>query len=378
MWTLPARLDLSRSMAHPLVGAAVALLMAGPVLVGVGGCTSAGDEAEMGRTSTGRLVVGRVAADEPVTRAVAPGERTLVLRGYAGNVRLEGTPDDGTAQLTFTKRGRGDDQSEAQNALGGIDIGESGNAQQYVYDITARREARTSVDVGGTVPARTALRVQVGSGTVALTGITGRLEIDHVNGDVYAAGAGADVIATTRNGSITVGMAQLPDTATVRLRTSNGDITLALPPDAGTQVEAETDAGAVRTRLAFEPARLRATGAGTRFTGQIGEGGAQVELRTENGDIAIRRGPIETLGLPDSVAVETDDRIGAPDTTAPEGGAPPVTSDTTGGTAATPDTTATPSASDTTRTMPADTTAEEATPDTAAVVPTAADTTEGE
>ncbi|WP_456428410.1 DUF4097 family beta strand repeat-containing protein [Rhodocaloribacter sp.] len=271
------------------------------------GLAACGKGTGVGETEEGSLVLGTSEATETVTRAVAPGDRTLVIDGFAGNVALTGSDDD-VARLTFTKHARGDGEKAARRALGRIRIEESGDEATYRYGLRADAPRVSRVDVTGTVPRGTTLRILLKNGNVTLTGLEGPVSVNGENGNVRIAGAGAAVEVETRNGSIAVGMARLAPDAVVRLATVNGDLTLALPPDASARVEARTNAGEIRAEgLVFADRSLDPVGAGGRFHGRLGSGGAVVELKTENGNVTMREGVLDAAPMPaDSTATPAD------------------------------------------------------------------------
>ena len=304
------------------------------------GLTACGKGTGVGETEEGRLVLGTTEATETVTRAVAPENRTLVLDGFSGHVALTGSADE-VARLTFTKHARGDGESAARRALERIRIEESGDETTYRFALRADAPRVSRVDVTGTVPKNATLRILLQNGHVTLAGLEGPLWVKDENGNVRISGAGARVEVETHNGNVAVGMARLAPEARVNLTTVNGDLTLALPPDASARVEARTKAGEIRVEgLAFAERSLDPVGAGGHFRGKLGSGGAVVTLKTENGAVAMRAGALEPAPMPaDTTAMPApppsadttampDVPAPAPDTTAGPGFiAPP---DTTG------------------------------------------------
>jgi hypothetical protein len=265
------------------------------------------EQQDVGQTQEGDLVLGQSEVMNEIDRAVAPGSRLLLLTGFNGTVRLDGTDRD-VAQLTFIERGRGQDEAAARAVLDGIQLTERGNASRYEYVMRSDRPERSEVDVRGTVPRNTELRVDYESGAVALSGVEGPIEVAHESGNVHIAGAGSSVRVSIQNGSIQAGFQQMPASAEVELTTSNGDIILAVPENASAQVVAETQAGSINTQdVRFESRRLEPQGAGARFEAQLGTGNATVNLRTENGTITLRRRRSMAPLPADSMEVEPTD-----------------------------------------------------------------------
>ena len=320
------------------------------LLMGLSACQR---ESGVSQTEEGRLVLGAVEQTETLDRSVDLGQRTLALDGFRGTIWLEGVEDTALAHLTFTKRGRGEDESAARNALGRVTLEEAGDAETYRYMMQSRAPSRTAVDVRGTVPRGAAVRIEWVGGTIALSHVEGPIHVQSQGSTVRVAGAGATVDVETRNGAVDVAMARVPDESRVQLRTANGDLTLTLPASTAASVEARTDAGEINTDgLSFTRRRLSPIEAGARFEAQLGTAGAHIDLRTENGTIQLREGRI--LRLPEEAPVDSVR------TTVPPA-ADTLRADTTRvdtTLAPRPDTTLAPRPDTTARTAPPDTTSE--------------------
>lgn len=308
------------------------------------GCLTACEQpstSDVDQTEEGVLRLGTVEAVDTMSRAVAPNDRPLVIDGFRGRVDLRGA-DQETAELRFVRRGRGEDAETARGVLEDVTISESGSQDAYTYSLETEGAAYSEVDVRGTVPRQSNLRVEQTSGPVFITGVKGALTVAHEHGPVTVRGAASSVDVEIRNGNLQAHFSSLPTDAEVRLRTENGDITLRLPPAASTQLSAQTDVGVIRTRgLALSEERYRPRDAGGRYTAQLGPGAASVELRTQNGSILIEAADTAQTDTTDRAPVADSLRPPVPgmtgDTTPPS----PTRVDTIGEEAARPDTTIT-------------------------------------
>lgn len=299
------------------------------LLLLVGTLTSCQDEPDVSQTEEGRLVLGAVQQTDTLTRGVDLAGRTLVLNGFQGTIRLDGRNDADMARFTFVRRARGEDAAAARKTLGRVTLQETGMDDVYRYEMRARTPDRSAVDIRGTVPRSTKVRIQWESGAIALSNVTGPIRVRSQGSTLDVAGAGATVDVETRNGAMDVAMARLPDTSRVRLRTANGDLTLTLPGTTPARVDARTDAGDINTdALTFADRHLSPLEAGARFQGQLSTGdAATVELRTENGDILLREGRV--LTLPDEMPASSPARA---DTTASDMVSPDTTASDTAAT----------------------------------------------
>ena len=248
----------------------------------------------MVRTSDGVLRLGSVEVVDTVARAVAPSDRPLVVEGLRGSVRLTGA-EQTTADLSFVRRGRGDTRAAGQSVVEGLSITESGTDSEYAYTLAAEQEDYAAIDVQGQVPRRTALRIDRLSGPVRIAGVEGPLTVTHAHGDVTVQGAAGPAEVTIKNGDVEVGFRALPADGTHLIETANGDLRLRFPPATAVQVDAQTDAGTIRTRgLSFGAEQFAPINAGARYDAQVGDGGPTLELRTQNGNILIEAADTST------------------------------------------------------------------------------------
>jgi len=283
-------------------------------------------DADIGRADDGALRPGTIEVTDSLTRIVSPADRRLVFDGFRGRFRLQGQ-DGETANLTLTKRGRGTDSTEARTVLNDIQVTETGTADTYTFEIESAEPPRSAVDVVGTVPHSVSLRVDQESGQFDLRGARGPIVVQQRFGDVRIRDAAAEVEVSVETGDLIVEMDAVPADAQITLRTANGDVHFALPPQASVQVDARTRAGEVRVQgLTFEQERLTPVDAGARYTAQLGGGDAVVELRTENGIVTLAAGdpPPDTMQTPPALAdsLATPPDTIARDTTAPDTTAP--------------------------------------------------------
>lgn len=274
------------------------------VLIGAVGCGPR-EEEDVGQNEEGNLAPGEATVVERVARSVAPADRPLVLSGFNGTVRLDGTEAE-VARLVFEKRARGESDAAAREVLAGIELIEQGDASRYEYVMRTNQSARSAVNVRGTVPEDTQLRIDFESGAVALAEVDGPIEIEHQSGSVHVTGAAASVFVNTRNGDIEVDMRHVPKTARIEMLTSNGDLALTVPEDASLQITAQTEAGQVTVQdLDFASRRLDPQGAGARFEARLGTGNTDVVMSTENGSITLRGGPAAASAPADTARRDT-------------------------------------------------------------------------
>jgi hypothetical protein len=196
--------------------------------------------------------------------------------------------DQEAAELRFVKRGRGKDAETARGVLNDVSVQESGTQDTYTYRLEATSGAYAAVDVSGTVPRETELRLEGSTGPVSVAEVRGAITVRHDHGPVTLTGTADSLDVEIENGDVEVHAAAVPPDAEVRLRTTNGDISLRLPPASSAEISAQTSVGVIRAQgLPLTDQRFNPQNAGGRYDAQLGAGGASVDLRTENGSILV-------------------------------------------------------------------------------------------
>ena len=218
-----------------------------------------------------------------------------------------------------------DEEVRVQATLNGVDrlsynIAQDGDTITIDIDIEETRiGASPGADITITAPAGTDVEIVTSNGSIELSGIegtcslrssngkialtnvkgsfegstgNGRLEVDGLEGtaELRTSHGGADlkdvtgeIDVNTSNGRISFS-GELTPGGSNRLVTSNGDVIVELQGTPNISLEAETDRGKVRSDL-----EITATETGDkRLVGTIGDGEADLYVRTSNGDINIK------------------------------------------------------------------------------------------
>jgi RNA polymerase sigma factor (sigma-70 family) len=129
------------------------------------------------------------------------------------------------------------------------------------------------------------LDARTSNGSIKVTGATGRIELKTRNGAIEIHGDKAVVNAVTSNGRVLF-VGSLAG-GKHSIRTSNGQIVLALPPQASFHLRAETSHGKIKSDFGSN----QATGKGRmRLDLDVGQNpDSTIELHTSNGSITIQR-----------------------------------------------------------------------------------------
>ena len=121
------------------------------------------------------------------------------------------------------------------------------------------------------------------NGKITLRNVTGKFVIDTSNGAITIVNTHGEIDGRTSNGPIEFS-GSFDDGSTNSLRTSNGNITINVGEQANVHIDAETNNGDVDVEIPLDAATL----SDGRVVGDIGDGSASLRLRTSNGSITIR------------------------------------------------------------------------------------------
>ena len=269
------------------------------LVLGVAACRSGDAPGER------RGAAEATAADE---RTVTLGARTLVLDGFAGDVRVETDTAAVGARVRVTRRARGatDASARARLALVTVETGGDDEIYQIVWRAnTAPSEAGLRADVVATVPPGTRVVVRTLAGGVAVDGPLGSVDVGVGAGAVIVGRAAARTLrVAVEAGDVSVSAAQIPAGAAWTVETGAGSVDLSVRPDASVRVDASSDAGQANVR-GLSGARvehLYSRPAGGHLSATLGRGAASVRLHTAAG--AVRVGAATDIGGTESGRAE--------------------------------------------------------------------------
>ncbi len=126
-------------------------------------------------------------------------------------------------------------------------------------------------------------RVRTSNGPVHASHIRGELDIETSNGPVEATGVTGSTTVRTSNGPVQL---TLDAVGELRATTSNGPITVRVPPGTGAEVRARTSNGPISSDFEVKSEGFFSK---DRLDGSIGAGGPLLDLTTSNGPIRIMK-----------------------------------------------------------------------------------------
>jgi Putative adhesin len=184
----------------------------------------------------------------------------------------------------------------------------SSNGRISAADLEGPARLRTSNGAVRASRIKGDLNAETSNGSVHLDDLDGAVHVTTSNGGVHCARIRGTVNATTSNGGVHVDLVESKPGEPVHVTTSNGGVDLKLGSMASNPVHAVTSNGGITVQMPSDAsARVRAVVSShgkvtsdfdvrregpenrSRLEGQIGSGGALIELSTSNGGIHLKK-----------------------------------------------------------------------------------------
>ena len=215
---------------------------------------------------------------------------------YDGNEIIV-TTDADVRNADEPEPARPDGLRRIQTSSVGMTVEENDNTVSVRMDFSP-----TGADLEVQVPRRTSVRASlVNGGDVEIEGVTGEHELGNVNGDVIATNVSGSAVMNSNNGDVRASFAQVDATKPMSFTSFNGDLDIALPANLAADLLVATQQGDVYTDFDVtgenDDASVDTDSVGgqkrwrmqrtTRYA--IGGGGPDIQFRTFNGDIMIRK-----------------------------------------------------------------------------------------
>jgi hypothetical protein len=167
------------------------------------------------------------------------------------------------------------------------------------------RSVNNEMDLEIEVPVRTNLELRVvNGGDISVEGVEGSLEVNNVNGPVRLTGVSGSVVASSVNANVTVRLTRVTDAKAMAFSSLSGTVDVTLPATTKANLKLRSDNGDVFTDFEVQqtepPARsgwvrsdrgdrrVRFEGNNTIY-GTINGGGPEIEARSFNGSVFIRK-----------------------------------------------------------------------------------------
>src|SRR5688572_21871966 len=182
---------------------------------------------------------------------------------------------------------------------GGMDL-EAAENNNYV--VVKSDSWNNSINLEIEVPAGFDLEAHTyNDGDLIITNVQGKVELTNYNGEITALNISGSVVATTYNGEIKVTFDKVTDDSPMSFITYNGDVDLTFPATFKATAKMKTEQGEIYTGFEMNvvstgPKKIEDKG-GKGFKlkiddwkkGDINGGGPEVTIKTNNGDIYLRK-----------------------------------------------------------------------------------------
>ncbi len=246
------------------------------------------------RTGDGAITVeGAETTDCTVLATIRAYAKTQeAAQELAEEIQVELKPSDGGLAVVIDK------PALIRQASFGVSLAVTLPMQTSLDLVTSDGSVRIA-NIQGQIVATTSdgsVRVEHVQGSVRLKTSDGSIHLAEMRGDSLEArtsdgsirGEGlatAHLVCHTSDGSIHIECApDAPNAPEIALTTSDGGITLAVPPDLSAVIDASTSDGSIRTAMPISvEGRI-----GKSLHGTVGAGEGKITLRTSDGSIAIR------------------------------------------------------------------------------------------
>jgi hypothetical protein len=244
-----------------------------------------------------RYVIPLSAPGQPVTVRVGlvTGSISVEPHANANEVVVEARAED-DEDGNQEHRGRAGMRRLPNRSLG-LSVVEQDNVVKVSMDGPPR-----SASLRLLVPRKASLHLStVNDGDISVRGIEGDLELQNTNGSVTALDVAGAVVAHTVNGEVKVSLTRVDPKAAMAFSTLNGDVDVTLPADLRASLRMRSDNGEIFSdfdvQLGAPEAKVTQGRSGGRYRlevqrevrGTVGGGGPEIQLRTFNGDILLRR-----------------------------------------------------------------------------------------
>jgi hypothetical protein len=125
--------------------------------------------------------------------------------------------------------------------------------------------------------------------------VHGAVTAENSNAGIYLSGLRGPVMAATSNGPLTASFGELPGRGPLSFITSNDSVSVSFPGLPGLDLFLQTDNGSIVSDFLLGPSSgsgdaRESAGAGSVLRARVGAGGPLLRIRTDNGDVALRRG----------------------------------------------------------------------------------------
>ncbi len=226
---------------------------------------------------------------------------SILVQGYSGQeIIVEAKTRGGNESQGRRRPARA--ETEGMKKIPNLSAGLTVEEEDNTVSISARLRP---MDIKLRVPTKTNLRLHSVNGEeIRVEQLEGEMEINNTNGTVILTQVSGSVVAHSLNGDVKVSIVGLAPGKSMAFSSMNGDIDVTFPPDLKANVSMKSDFGDIYSDFDIkldtssilpttEPAREKDGKRRVKLErisrGTINGGGQELQFKTYNGDIYIRK-----------------------------------------------------------------------------------------
>jgi hypothetical protein len=237
----------------------------------------------------------------------SPGKQyTLKVHLVTGSIKITGYDGkDVIINVTPSDFQEEEDTKDIQNGMkristrGGFEV----TAKEADNTVTVNTgDPNKSIDLELKIPQDVKLKAgTVNDGSVTIDNLRGELEVNNVNDEIILTGISGSVVANTVNGDVRVVFKSVNPTAPMAFSTLNGDVTVTLPADTKASLKVKSDNGDVFSDFDIDidktPAKVDKVSEPGLYKikkdewiyGKINGGGSEMMMKNMQGDIYVKK-----------------------------------------------------------------------------------------
>lgn len=278
---------LSQALAHPARQASLALLF----LLGAALPGAAQDVAKE------QLTVALSSPNKPGTLEVGLVNGFIHVTGYNG----KSVVIDASSRAANSRRAQPAETGGLKRLSAGNSLNLTVEEKNNNVEISTESHARP-VDLTIKVPQNFSLKIStVNNSDIIVENVSGELEVTNVNGSVTLKDVSGSAVASTVNGNLVANFTKVTAGAPMAFSTLNGKVDVTFPGNAKVALKMKSDRGEVYSDFDVAvdktPTRVTKTTENnlTRLStddwtyGKVNGGGAEVMMKTFNGNIYLRK-----------------------------------------------------------------------------------------